>query len=339
MGPLLGRGIFVTDGAEWAHSRAVLRPNFVKDQVADLGMVNRHIEHLLALVRPHAQAGTKVDLQPLFLRFTLDSATEFLFNESTETLSRPGKKERDFSDAFQLALDDIATTFRMGPLWKLRRTDAKVLKAYKVCRAYVDQFVDSAVVLKAQDGAVASREDDTDVKQSTYFLKELAKSTSDKDKIRDELLNILIAGRDTATSLLSSLFHALSRHPEMWAKVREEVRQFDGKLPEYEQLRHLKYAKYCINESKLAAIVDIGKLTRSLQHSGFGPQCHQMYVLQLRIPFSHMVAAKTATNPSTSRREVLLITRYTQCTGAPIFSVQTPRSSGPSDGLAKLTAG
>lgn len=97
----------------------------------------------------------------------------------------------------------------------------------------------------------AAHEEDSDVKSSTYFLKELAQTTSDKDKIRDELLNILIAGRDTAASLLSSLFHALSRHPDMWAKVREEVRQFDGKLPEYEQLRHLKYSKYCINESEL----------------------------------------------------------------------------------------
>lgn len=34
MGKLLGKGIFTTDGKDWAHSRAMLRPNFVKDQVA-----------------------------------------------------------------------------------------------------------------------------------------------------------------------------------------------------------------------------------------------------------------------------------------------------------------
>lgn len=153
MGPLLGRGIFVTDGTEWAHSRAVLRPNFVKDQVADLSMVDRHIGDLMALIRPYAQAGTTIDLQPIFLRFTLDSATEFLFNQSTDTLSHPGPKEKAFSEAFQLALNDIATAFRMGPFWRLRRTNAKVLEAYKVCRSYVDQFVDNAMALKLhQDG-------------------------------------------------------------------------------------------------------------------------------------------------------------------------------------------
>ena len=33
-GPLLGQGIFTLDGAGWSHSRALLRPQFTRDQVA-----------------------------------------------------------------------------------------------------------------------------------------------------------------------------------------------------------------------------------------------------------------------------------------------------------------
>ncbi|RLL93809.1 hypothetical protein CFD26_103191 [Aspergillus turcosus] len=84
MGPLLGKGIFVNDSEEWSHSRALLRPNFVRDQVADLGMLETHLKDLLALV---PQDGTTVDLQELFLRFTIDSATEFLFGHSVHTLT------------------------------------------------------------------------------------------------------------------------------------------------------------------------------------------------------------------------------------------------------------
>lgn len=32
-GPLLGQGIFTLDGAGWSHSRALLRPQFTRDQV------------------------------------------------------------------------------------------------------------------------------------------------------------------------------------------------------------------------------------------------------------------------------------------------------------------
>lgn len=247
MGPLLGRGIFVTDGDEWAHSRAVLRPNFVKDQVADLELVDKHIDDLLRLIRADSKNSKTIDLAPLFMRFTLDTATEFLFNQSTNTLRKPGQAEQDFSAAFQISLNEIATLFRLGPFWKLRRMDKRVLEAHRVCRAYVDRFAENAVVL-----ASSSKNNEiieSDDKSRNYFLKELAQTTADKDKICDELLNILIAGRDTAASLLSSLFHALARNPEAWAKVREEVRHFNGQLPTYEQLRDLKYAKHCINES------------------------------------------------------------------------------------------
>lgn len=83
MGPLLGRGIFVTDGDEWAHSRALLRPNFAKDQIAGLGMIDRHFGELMALPRPHVGAGPTVDLQLLLMRVIPDTATGFLFNKST----------------------------------------------------------------------------------------------------------------------------------------------------------------------------------------------------------------------------------------------------------------
>lgn len=248
MGPLLGRGIFVTDGDEWAHSRALLRPNFVKDQVADLTMVDKHIDDLLRLVQFDSSSRKSVDLAPLFMRFTLDSATDFLFNQSTNTLRNPGQAERDFSTAFQVSLNAIAALFRLGPLWRLSRTDKRVLEAHKICRAYAYRFVEDAVALASASKSSETIENGD--KSRNYFLKELVQTTTDKDKICDELLNILIAGRDTAASLLSSLFHALARHPEAWAKVREEVKPFNGQRPAYEQLRDLKYAKHCINESE-----------------------------------------------------------------------------------------
>ncbi len=41
--PLLGDGIFTLDGAGWTHSRSMLRPQFARDQVADLDLMDGHI--------------------------------------------------------------------------------------------------------------------------------------------------------------------------------------------------------------------------------------------------------------------------------------------------------
>ena len=84
--PFLGKGIFTTDGAAWEHSRDMLRPTFARSQIGDLGKIEKHVEHLIQAI---PRDGSMVDLQPLFFRFTLDTATEFLFGESVESLA-PG---------------------------------------------------------------------------------------------------------------------------------------------------------------------------------------------------------------------------------------------------------
>ena len=83
---LLGEGIFTTDGTAWQHSRELLRPNLVRSQVADLVMMEAHVQRLISLV---PSDGTTCDLAPLFLRLSMDVATDFLFGESTDTLE-PG---------------------------------------------------------------------------------------------------------------------------------------------------------------------------------------------------------------------------------------------------------
>ncbi|KAJ5597960.1 cytochrome P450 [Penicillium hordei] len=244
MGPLLGRGIFVSDGQDWSHSRALLRPNFVKEQVADLRMIETHLAQLLKLIPSDGR--TVIELQDLFLRFTLDSATDFLFGHSLHTLSRGTAKDQQFGQAFALALDDIALQFRLGPWRALRRPNREALAAYEICRGYVEGFVSDAIAYR-QGKANSSDKNSSD---RSYFLKELAQATDDRDRIRDELLNILIAGRDTTASLLGSLFYVLARHPDVWQKLRSEVAaQLQGAAPNYEQLRNLQYTRYCINET------------------------------------------------------------------------------------------
>ena len=97
--PFLGEGIFSTDGEAWQHSRDMLRPNFAKTQVADLSLLEERFSDLVKII---PQDGTTIDLQPLFIRFTLDVATQFLFGTSTSSLSAEGStaKTRAFAEAF-----------------------------------------------------------------------------------------------------------------------------------------------------------------------------------------------------------------------------------------------
>lgn len=256
MGPLLGRGVFVTDGEEWSHSRALLRPNFAKDQVADLSMIERHLQQLLKMIPDDGKA---IDLNDLILSFTMDSSTEFLFGESTETLT--SGINRQFSDAFSYSLHDISSGLRLGPWYKFRRTDPKAVQSHRICREYADKYVEKALeyrrnYMKSVEGGATDQPSVDGGDSRRTFLRELALATDDREKLRDELLSLLLAGRDTTASLIGSLLFSLAKKPECWEKVRSEIEEtLHGDIPSYEQLRNFKYVKYCVNESKYCDIL------------------------------------------------------------------------------------
>jgi cytochrome P450 len=62
---MTGPGIISNDGKVWEHGRAMIRPSFMRSQVADREMFDVHVERFLALL---PATGRMVDLQPLFDR-------------------------------------------------------------------------------------------------------------------------------------------------------------------------------------------------------------------------------------------------------------------------------
>ena len=75
-------GIFTTDGDLWHNSRALLRPQFIKDRVSDLHKFEARTQDLLPLLA----GGQTVQIDDLFYRFSLDAATDFLFGKSVDSL-------------------------------------------------------------------------------------------------------------------------------------------------------------------------------------------------------------------------------------------------------------
>ncbi|RAL08912.1 cytochrome P450 [Aspergillus homomorphus CBS 101889] len=239
--PLLGEGIFDTDGAHWAASRALIRPNFTRDQVvADLASFEDRVPDLLALIP--RDGVTEVDLQDIFFRYTIDSATAFLFGQSVGSL-RMRPSELGFADAFNYAQGAMMVRMLLGPLGCFYR-NSRAERCNRLCREFARPFVDEAVAIARAGKSAGAAEGGRYV-----FSHELASRTDDKGRILDELMNVLLAGRDTTASLLSNMFFMLAKHPAVWARLREEANAFGGRVPTYTELRGMKYLKCCINES------------------------------------------------------------------------------------------
>ncbi|KAI7367658.1 putative P450 monooxygenase [Hortaea werneckii] len=240
--PLLGDGIFTTDGAAWHHSREMLRPNFVRSQVGDLATFERHVSHLIQSI---PKDNSTIDLSEKFFRLTMDSATEFLFGESTESLTTSSTE--GFAESFNRGQEHIGNLARWGPLAMLLSSG----KQWKHDRDFVHSFVDYYVEKGlAKRGELLSEKSNAEKPAGRYvFIDELVRQTTDRIRIRSELLNILLAGRDTTASLLTNVWWLLSTRPDIWERLQTEVAGLNGELPTFEQLKEMKYLKALLNES------------------------------------------------------------------------------------------
>lgn len=118
---------------------------------------------------------------------------------------------------------------------------------------FFDEFVAQAQKEQKEDKPgeekPTPKHDDPKHRERYVFLRELLGVTSDPIQVRNELLSIMVAGRDTTASLLTTTFHILSRRPDVWKRLQSEISELDGEAPDYQTLRNMKYLKHVINES------------------------------------------------------------------------------------------
>lgn len=193
------------------------------------------------------------DIQTIFFRLTIDSATEFLFGESVESqlgalqgLQRPEDSFAYFFDKSQWVAAQRSRFEKFAFVVDNKETRF----SDKQVHDFVDKFVHKAL-RSVQNEKVPGDEE----KGSKYvFLDGLVAATRDPIELRSQLLNILLAGRDTTASLLSWTTLMLARHPEVFRKLRETIISEFGTYSSprnitFATLKSCQYLQYCMNES------------------------------------------------------------------------------------------
>ncbi|OHE99548.1 cytochrome P450 [Colletotrichum orchidophilum] len=250
----LGDSIFTTDGDQWHASRQLIRPQFIKDRVSDLHCFESHIQTLFKaianggaldgedqVVSMDAVDGKVMDVSDLFFRYTLDVATDFLLGQDVKSLSTV---KQEFAEAFnevQRVQNILARAAKLKPFIPLFSFRAGL----KVINGFVNKFIERALRLSPEELASKTKSD-----QGYTFLHELASFTRDRKALRDQLVAVLLAGRDTTASSLSWTLYELGRHPEVVRKLRAEIVEQVGldREPTYADLKSMKYLQNVMNE-------------------------------------------------------------------------------------------
>jgi cytochrome P450 len=138
-----------------------------------------------------------VDLQPLFFRLTFETTLFLLFGQHLPSLKSEGisNQEGEFSDAFNTGQDYLAQRGRLGEFYWIF-SGPKFRQACRICHDFVDSAVKKALEY--------STEKTVDSEKSSYtFIDALIQETRDPKALRDQCLNILLAGRDTTACCLT----------------------------------------------------------------------------------------------------------------------------------------
>ena len=243
----MGSGIFTQDGVAWKHSRALLRPQFTSNRSQNFEELKKCVESLLSNI---PEDGI-VDLQPLFFRLTFDTTTFLLFGVTLSSLqsSEIAGQESEFARAFNVGQDYLSHRGRLGEFYWLANTPA-FRRACTTSHRFVDQAIQRAL-----DAADAPRHESSseEAKKQYVFINALMEETRDKKELRDQCLNILLAGRDTTACCLSWTLRLLARHPRVMDKLRAEIESItglgkDAPQPTREQLKRMRYLDLVLKE-------------------------------------------------------------------------------------------
>ena len=138
------------------------RPFFSKDRISDFELFDRHADQVVSKMKERFKEGIAVDVQDVLSRFTMDTATEFLFGQNVKSLSadlpypstcnkaslRTHPSDR-FAFAFNRAQENTFPRGIFGELWPLVDFwEDSVAKDKKITYEFTDPLIQAALEKK-----------------------------------------------------------------------------------------------------------------------------------------------------------------------------------------------
>ena len=190
--PFIGEGIFTQDGGPWKHSRELLRRPFLKTHYQDLEVFAEPLENLVTSLSSLSH-DTVTDLQPLFFDFTLATTTALIFGQPLESSDNLEKYDSVVGFNYTSLISSLRVSL-IDFYWVYNPSQYRI--ACRDVKACADGFVERALQNKTKPM--------TEKTLGQYtFVEDLCTEIEDPKLIRDQLVNILLAGRDTTACLLS----------------------------------------------------------------------------------------------------------------------------------------
>jgi len=236
----LGNGLLTNEGEPWMSQRRLAQPAFYKKRLEGLfdTMVDA-TENFLNGFGKHQGSNTSINITSEMNTVASDVALDTLLggNRYGENL--------DIEESISSAQRYIVSRIRYPLATPLSYINGKYKKfkydlnrfndaIYGVINEYRENGGDDNHLLSM---LLEARDEDT------------GEQMSDK-QLRDELITIYVAGHETSANALSWTWYLLTRHPEMYQRLKDEIRSTLGnRRPTLADLRALPYSRQVMEEA------------------------------------------------------------------------------------------
>jgi cytochrome P450 len=234
--PLLGNGLLTSEGDFHRRQRKLISP----------GLQHKRVGTYAGVMASYAEAaqqrwkdGETIDVSTAMMKLTLAIAGKTMFDADLEgEASAIGEA----ITVAQRAVSEQITSILPAPLaWHLPRN-------WPVKRAIVRI---ERTVFKMIADRRASGHDPGDILSMLLAAEEEGSGSKMTDvEVRDETMTLFLAGHETTANALAWTFHLLSRHPEVYTRLRAEVDgALGGRTPAFEDVPRLPYTLRVIKEA------------------------------------------------------------------------------------------
>ena len=103
--------------------------------------------------------------------------------------------------------------------------------------------------------ALSQRDLDECLHDKPAFLSLSGGTGSDLIALRNQTINLLVAGRDTTACLISWSLYLLLRHPKAFKKLKEEIGTITKTAMSRYDLKHMKYLQNVLHKSELISFI------------------------------------------------------------------------------------
>lgn len=277
---VLGEGLVTSEGELWQRQRRIANPAFHRQRIAGFARTmveetermidgwglssNAHLAPPLAASsaatptqEPAASDGAKrgspgseIDIFRELMTSTLHIAVQTLLGmEESSELDQVSAAVTEVLER----TNDIITNPVSLPAWVPLPKNFRFRKAIGT----LDRFVYQAIAKRRAASPLPGNPVEGGGEGSSNLLSMLLEARDDQtgetmsDKqLRDEAVTILIAGHETTANALTWAAYLLSRHPDVQAKLNEEVTRLLGnRAPGYEDWQNLKYTRAVVDEA------------------------------------------------------------------------------------------